>query len=167
MPKIKLCDTKNGIEVYYDPLHSHVATHFKDTPKLKTLVKKLISTHSFKEKEIYAEFKIDKVVVLSDLVETNDNDEIIYAKRLNRKGYTRFVKNRKPEKTSSSYLTIWLKQDEERKYDLASAWIGRTCPAFPDDEYAIPESKPFWEKHALVWGNQEIQSGTETTKSPW
>lgn len=167
MSKIKLCKTKNGIEVYYDPLHSHVATHFKDTPELKKLLKELLATKSFTKKEIYKEYKIKPTAIFSDLVETNDNDKIIYAKRLNREGYTRFVKNRKPESTSSSYLTIWLKQDEERKYELASAWIGRTCPAFPDDEYATPKSKPFWKKHALIWGKQEIQSGTETTKSPW
>lgn len=167
MFKIKLCETKNGIEVYYDPINSHVATHFQDTPKLKTLVKKLLSTHSFKEKEIYQEYKISKIVVFSDLVTTDDSDEIIYAKRLNREGYTRFVKNRKPEPTSSSYITIWLKQDNEGKYELASAWIGRTCPAFPDDEYATSKSKPFWVKHALIWGHQAIQKGTETTKNPW
>lgn len=133
--------------------------------KLKELLKELLITQSFQEKEVYRDYDIGKIVGLSDLVETDANDEIIYAKRLNREGYTRFVKNRNPEPTS--YLTVYLKQDEEQKYELVSAWIGKTCPAFPDDEYAIPESKPFWDKHALVWGNQPIISGTETTGCPW
>lgn len=167
MTKIKLCETKNSIEIYYDPAHSHVATHLKDTPKLKKLLKELLANKSFTKKEIYKEYKIKPIKIFSDLVETDDDDEIIYAKRLNREGYTRFVKNRKPEITSSGYVTIWLKLDEKHKYELSSAWIGRTCPAFPDDEYAIPESKPFWKKHALIWGKQKIQNGTETTKSPW
>lgn len=165
MHKIKLCNLKDGVEIYYDPMHSHLATHLQDTPKLEELLKELLITQSFQEKEIYRDFDIGKIVGLSDLVETDVNDEIIYAKRLNREGYTRFVKNRNSE--PMSYLTVYLKQDEEQKYELVSAWIGRTCPAFPDDEYAIPESKPFWDKHALVWGNQLIIPGTETTECPW
>jgi hypothetical protein len=101
----------------------------------------------------------------SGLVETDDNDEIVYAIRKNRDRYARFTKSRKSE--MSSMVTISLTRLDDKTYDLYSAWLGPLTPPFPGSPLATPESKPFWSNHALVWGTQEVQPGTETTECPW
>jgi len=100
-----------------------------------------------------------------DHVEIAEDDDIVYAKRINRDNYTKFVKNRNPPATS--YFTVLLYKDGEDSYELVSAWVGRTCPSFPDDINATSDSKPFWDKHALVYGTQAIQDDTLTQISPW
>jgi len=155
----------NGKKVYADLSSSHLATHFADFPGLSTLVKDFLSTQSFSESEVYVDHDMGKFCGNSDLVETSDSDEIVYAKRLNRDTYTRFAKGRSAVPTS--YITVTLQRDSDGNYELTSAWIGQICPLFPDRPGATPESKPFWAEHALVWGNQAIQEGTETTSSPW
>jgi len=104
-------------------------------------------------------------VGLTDLVPTNDSDEIVYAKRLNRDNYTRFVANRTAVPTN--FVTIVLRRDAEDSYKLWSAWVGQKTPQFPGDENETPESRPFWRAHALVWGNQEVQLNTDRKDWPW
>jgi hypothetical protein len=100
-----------------------------------------------------------------DLVETDSKDEIVYAIRQNRDIYTRFVKNREPVPTS--YLTVILRKDNENNYILWSTWIGRLVPMSPGNPDSTPESKLFWDKHALVFGRQPIIENTLTDKYPW
>ena len=102
---------------------------------------------------------------MSDLVETDDNDEVVYAIRKNRDRHMRFTKSRKPK--PSSMVAISLTRLDDGSYDLYSAWLGPQTPPTPNSPIANEKSKPFWSKHALVWGNQEIQPGTETSLCPW
>ena len=155
----------NGKKVYADLTSSHLATHFADFPELPALARELLTTQSFDEQEVYVDHDMGRTIGNSDLVETADSDEIVYAKRRNRDTYTRFVKGRDPIPTS--YITVTLSRDDAGNYELTSAWIGQICPLFPDRPGATPESKPFWANHALVWGNQAIQAGSETIVSPW
>lgn len=105
-------------------------------------------------------------VGVSDLVEIDEGDEIIYAKRNNREEYTVFNKSKLGE--PSSFVTVALEAKEDGTYELASTWVGASdSPSFPGTELEQPNSKDYWSKHALVWGRQEIQPGTETTARPW
>lgn len=155
----------NGKKVYADLTNSHLATHFADFPGLPALVREFLTTQSFEGQEVYVDHDMGRMVGSSDLVETTDSDEIVYAKRRNRDTYTRFVKGKDP--VSTSYITVTLTRDGKGSYELTSAWIGQICPLFPDRPGATSENKSFWANHALVWGNQSIQEGTETTVSPW
>lgn len=158
--------SENGIEVYYDPVGSHTATHFEDTPKLKGLVAEIIANTLLESETMLFDVDMGRVVGTSDLVETDETDEIVYAKRKNRDTYTVFTMSRQP--VSCSIVTVALESQADGSYQLVSAWIGsKDSPPFPGDESATPESKPYWSKHALVWGRQEIQPGTETTQCPW
>lgn len=154
----------SGRKVYFDP-NGRAATHLADTPRLYTLVADLLSRQDFQDPVVFIDHDAGVNIGTTDLVDTTETDEIVYAKRLNRTNYTRFAKHRSPIPTT--YFTIALKQDERGDYELASAWIGRTCPNFPDEPNATQDSKPFWSNHALVWGTQSIQPGTETTICPW
>lgn len=157
--------SKNGIPIFYDPVHSHASTHFSDTPQIIPYVKRVLENT-----EIYGdnmEFDADTGTILgmSDLVETNDSDDIVYAIRKNRDRHMRFTKSQKPH--PSSMIAISLKRLDDGSYDLYSAWLGPQTPPTPNSPFANSESKPFWSRHALVWGNQEIQPGTETANCPW
>lgn len=157
--------SKNGIDVTYDPLHSHASTHFADTPQIRPYVKTVLeSTEIFGD---IMEFDADIGIILgvSDLVETDNSDNVVYAIRKNRDRHIRFTKSRKPE--LSSMIAISLKRLDDGNYDLYSAWLGPQAPPTPNSPLANKESKPFWSKHALVWGTQEIQSGTVTSECPW
>jgi len=165
MKKYVISQTKNEKAVYVDIEGSHAATHIADTPQLLELVQEVVISLSPDADNIYLDRDMGRPIGLSDLVETDENDKTLYAKRLNRDNYTRFVLNRDAE--STHFVTVVLQKDTEGDYELWSAWIGRAVPQFPGDKLETPESRPFWQKHALVWGNQAIQPGTEKEDWPW
>lgn len=157
--------SKNGIEILYDPINSHASTHFADTPQIFPYVKSILEDTDVTGDNM--EFDVDTEVILgmSDLVVTDASDEVVYAIRKNRDRHMRFTKSRKSE--PSSMIAISLKKLSDGRYELYSAWLGPQTPPTPNSPFANKESRPFWSTHALVWGNQEIQPGTETDKCPW
>lgn len=159
-----LAKTKNGYDVYVDTVRSHAATHLDDIDNLENLVVEFLEATEISGDDVALERDMGRVIGTMDLVETDDTDEIIYAKRMNRATYTRFVKDRKPSPTR--YLTVILRKRGDG-YELWSAWTGRLVPSFPGDERETPESREFWSHHALIWGNQAVDQSTITTTQPW
>jgi len=115
---------------------------------------------------IIEEVKFDRIVGESICVATRPGDQIVYARRPKRWGLTRFVRNRKPEQ-SSSVVVIIKKAEEGNFYILITAFVGSIAEPEPWDRNATPTSRDFWNTHALVWGYEEVISGTETTLCPW
>ena len=109
-------------------------------------------------------------------IETYPGNDIIYAQRPKRFGKTRFVENRLPE-PSSSVVVILKALAEPRTYVLITAFIGCRPEPEPWDrrnfsQQANPaeaeqRAREFWATHALVWGVEEVISGTETKRCPW
>lgn len=165
MSKQVLTNLANGKQVYFDDSDSHTATHFSDTPQLKELLVEYLATQNFTDTEVIHEHDVGRIIGNTDMVATDDNDEIVYAKRKNRETYVSFVKNKRPEPTS--YFTFVCYLDNEGGYELASAWIGRNCPVNPGEAKESSESIPFWTSHALAWGTQEVQPETVTRICPW
>lgn len=164
-PRTLIAATKNGKKVSYNTTHSHAATHIEDTPKLLALLQELIPTLEPTERKLYKDYDMGRVVGETDLIATAEDDEIIYAKRKNRREYTRFVKGKTPK--TCQHIVMVLNKIDENEYDLTSAWVGYAVPMFPGTPHATAESVPSWRKHALVWGTQEIQPGTELYEWPW
>ena len=109
-------------------------------------------------------------------VATDEHDEIIFAKRARRNGYSRFVFGRQPEPCSS--LMVVLKATQNRaEFVLITAFVGRKSEPEPWDERYFPQQKnpaearkrsqDFWAKNALIWGAEEIVAGSETSICPW
>ena len=163
--KQSITTMQNGYEVFVDTEASHAATHIKDQPELLQLAKEFLSTQSFEDDEVAVQHDMGRIIGTMDIVETTDADEIVYAKRLNRDNYTRFVKHRSPVPTS--LISVVLRKRSKDTYELWSVWIGPKVPTFPGDDRVMPNSKEFWAKHALAWGEQAVQEGTETTICPW
>ncbi|SRR6266404_7141535 len=161
----KIGQTANGIVVYMDTQRSHAATHLSGNKGLLDIVVKVLGQTSTDAKNVYLDQDMGMVVGETDLVETTEKDEIVYAKRRNRDNFTRFAMNRDPEPTS--YVTVVLSKDTNKEYELVSAWVGRAVPQFPGDKFATPESRTFWRSHALAWGRQAIQADTVRKNWPW
>lgn len=159
-----LAKTKNGFDVYVDTESSHATTHFAHHPKLIDAVKGTIPSIETNEDVVRVEVDTGEEVGTTDLVETSEQDEIIYAKRPLRTQFSRFVKNKNSKPTG--WITIDMRKDGE-VYDLYTSFVGRLTPSFPGGNYLPEQSKEFWSKHALVWGSQEVMPGTETTQCPW
>ncbi len=106
-----------------------------------------------------------EVVGKTDLVETDEQDEILYAMRPLRTQYSRFVKNKHSQPTN--WITIDLRKSSEDEYFLYTAFVGKLTTSFPGGNYLPERSKDFWAKHALVWGAQEVIPNSVTTQCPW
>ena len=164
MNKTFLGTTKNGFSVYIDEEASHALTHFAKKPELRDAVIAHIPSLEPDVETYQTDIDTGSTIGTSDLVETTDESEIVYAKRPIRSIYSRFAKNTKP--TPTSWITIALKK-KGGDYWLHTAFVGKEVPSFPGGDYRPDESREFWSKHALVWGSQDIVPGTETTKCPW
>lgn len=168
--KVFLCTSQNGKRVYYDSVHSHAATHLEDTPQLKGLVIELIEKMVLEDDNIGTHIDMGRVVGTCDVVKVDDADKIVYGIRKNRDddGLVPFTKSRKGD--PCPYVTIQLIQQTDGSYILSSAWIGTfgdDDEPFPNSPLANERSVDFWNKHAFVYGSQEIQAGTETPTCPW
>lgn len=141
---------KSGEKVTDRP-DSHVAGHASVLPLLEEALRKVDSKN---RTEFCEEVCFDRNVGETICVETNLEDEILFAMRVGRKGPTRFVKNRAPEPTNK--VTICLHKSDGG-YMLGTAFIGSRTPAEPWDEvYRDEHSIPFWDSHALIWGRIEV-----------
>lgn len=157
--------TKSGRAVWLDVEKSHATTHFADQPRLREFVEKLIPTLDEDTDQIRIEKDMGEVVGTSDLAETSEGDEIVYARRPRRVIYSRFVKGKEP--TPTNWITVNLKKGKNGDYFLYTAFVGRNTPSIPGGDYLPEQSREFWSNHALIWGAQEVEPGTETTECPW
>jgi len=111
------------------------------------------------------EVNFGRVVGETVCVETSDLDQIVFAQRPSRFGISRFVMNRQPAPCSA--LVVILKRAEEGFYILISAFVGRKPEPEPWDRNATERSVEFWSGHALIWGQEPVIQGSETTVCPW
>lgn len=165
-----ICKSKNGVEVFYDTLHSHASTHLKDTPNLMDVVTEVICEIELNGEEISNHFDMKRIIGSCDVVETDASDEIVYAMRKNHEddGLVPFTKSQSGPKCT--YVALHLIPNANGSYQLSSAWIGKfdvDDEPFPQSHNATKNSKSYWNNHAFVWGSQEIILGSYTTIKPW
>lgn len=159
------CKSKNGHLIFYDSETSHASTHFAEHAGLEGMTKKSLEDTEIDDDKLRFEYDTGEEIGMMDLVETVAGDEIVFAKRPLRQVYNRFVKNKMA--TPTNYVTIEVRKANDGSYDLYTSYIGRLTPPTPGSPTETPESRPFWNAHALVWGNQAVEEGSETTQYPW
>ncbi|MBL8160250.1 hypothetical protein JNJ66_07400 [Candidatus Saccharibacteria bacterium] len=130
MHKELLATSANGLPVFYDPMGSHAATHFADTPQLKGLVQEILAGTVLDGPQMIFETDLGRIIGTTDLVVNEEGDVIVYAKRKNRSEYTLFNKSKGPQ--PSSVVTIFVKEIDG-VYELITAWVGGVAPPFPGD----------------------------------
>jgi hypothetical protein len=163
--KHPLGSTSNGIPVYVDLIHSKAATHIAQHPHILNLIKEVLPRTTGDGERVSVEHDMGRPIGYSFIVQTGDQDHVLYAKILHDEMYTRFVKNGKP--LPSHYLTIILRYDDNKEYELLDTWIGHTHPPQPGSYNETSDSRPYWESHAHVLDVQVLQRGTATKDCPY
>lgn len=117
------------------------------------------------EQRVRREFTYPHIIGVSRCVATNDADEIVYARRVHRFGYTRFVINRELEPCNKLSVVLW--RGENGCYELSTAYVGPLTPPEPFTEEADEEARVFWSRHALCWGSEPVEEDTVTRECLW
>jgi cold shock CspA family protein len=135
--------------------------HQEVVSKLEDIVKLI----SCEERSFFVQ-QIDfpEYIGQSTCVKVNDDDNIVYAKRNGRMGYTKFVRDRQPEDTNS--ISIILKKTQDF-YTIITAFYGKNAEVEPWDERANNNSINFWKNHALLFDSEPIDMSSVTTMCPW
>jgi hypothetical protein len=151
--------------VYLHEKSTHAKTHIAHHPKLLQVVKDNLGMITLDANMTRLELTASEIIGTCDLVETDLDDEIVYAIRAGRTTYSRFAKDREPVPTSSFVVDIRI--GDNTNYYLYTTYVGKLAPSFPGGDFMPEQSKTFWNNHALVYGTQELIPGTETTTCPW
>ena len=157
--------TQNDITVYVDLIQSRAATNIAQHPHLLGLIKETLLQTKARGRTITIEHDMGRPIGYSGVVQTGEQDQILYAKLLRDEVYTRFVKNAKP--APSQYLTILLEHDDAGEYQLLDAWIGHTHPPRPGSQDETGDSRPYWANHAYIFEMQSLQLRTATKVCPY
>jgi cold shock CspA family protein len=110
------------------------------------------------------EYELPEIVGYSDCLETNNNDEIIYAKRKGRLDYTRFVHGKSPEPSKNIFASF---KKTELGYLIITIFVGKKAAREPWDALATIDDFKFWQTHALVFRPETIIKGSELKTCPW
>ena len=109
----------------------------------------------------------------------SDLSIIVWARRVNRGGLTRFVRGREgaPSKSVAVILNRHGHIDGVPAYRAVTAYVGKKGPPEPGDWHAISrqpnplqaslQAFQYWSNHALVWGCEPVLPGSITTRCPW
>ena len=158
-----LAISKNNQKVFTDVENTNIGLHLLEYPNLLELVSEVVESSILKGENVGIELNLGRMVGKTSCVTTTDKDEIVYAKRLQRDSYSRFVKGRELE--DSQYVSAVFFQ-KDYGYLLWSAWCGRLVPTSPDSKGRMKTSVGFWATHALVYDPSIIQLGTELADQP-
>lgn len=145
-----------------NPSHVHVGVTSALLAEALTQIRAAPGEHMSKKTVDFG-----RVIGACTRVETQAEDEIVFARRVDRDGLTRFVKNRQPE--STTLLTISLRRTADGSYEIRTAYLGGPGHVEP---WAAPAERyqsavAFWSRHALCFGYEPIVSGTEQIDCPW
>jgi hypothetical protein len=146
--------------VITDQIGSHVHGDLKN--RLQMVAKRITCA----DREYFSEvIKFPTNIGKNNCVPVTWKDEVMYAKRIGRKKYSKFVLNSAPTPTDS--ITIYL-QRKQGIYLIKSCYYGDSLQfdvseghEFEVDTYA------FWENHAIVYGSEPIDQSTITYICPW
>lgn len=157
--------TQNGLQVYAHLTGSKVGKSVSRQPRLLTLAQEMLTSVKLRGPEICVEYDMRRQIGYDFIISTTDTDTVFYARLTGDTIYTRFVKNGEP--SPSSYLTLILLQDSDKNYELSDVWIGHPNPPRPGSVDETAESKPYWSNHAIILGDQSLQSQSLTKTCPY
>lgn len=152
--------TKDGSHVE-DRTHSHAKIPLSLLARVLALV--VAGGRSFFKTTV----DLGEIVGEGNCLPTTAKDipRIVFARRVGRKGLTRFVESNEPCPTS--LVTVVLKAMQEKEgYVLIAAWIGADAEVEPWDARATEDARRFWKSHALRWGSEEVEPSTRTRVHP-
>ncbi len=151
---------------------SHLADHLAAEPALMELLIEVMAT--IRLADLTEGGNLEKVhdhgriVGKTRCVITGPGDEIFFAKRKDRHGPTRFVRNRGVEDCSTVLVRLFRPKGEQVVV-LTTAFIGGASPAEPWEFFISDTAHPgiveFWSAHALVPSDSDVLDGDYGMKS--
>lgn len=155
----KLGVSANGMPIFLDRSNTNIDYHLLETPDLINLVREVVPSIEVENNDqIVVERDLGRTVGTTNLVETTDGDEIVYAKRIGRNAYSRFVKNKKPIPCSS--IVIVLRKGEFGYY----LWTAMCAKLLPKEAWI--DGSLFNQTHAMAYDESLVQLSTVTESRP-
>lgn len=158
-----LTNSSNNAKVFSDVDSTNLALHIIENPNLLSHIKEAVKKSDLEGEKVALEVDLGRIVGVTSMVEIHDGDEIVYAKRLDRDSYSKFVKNRDLVPTSWVVAILF---KEEYGYLVWSGWCGRLLPQEPDGKGGSRTAKEFEASHALVYDPKIIQMDTLKSSKP-
>lgn len=158
-----LTTSNNNQPVYVDVEKTNLALHIVENPDLLTYIKEAIEQREVIGKKVALEVDLGRTIGTTSMVEVSDEDEVVYAKRIGRERYSKFVKNR--DLVPTSWVVAILFKDQDC-YLVWSGWCGRLLPQEPDGSGGTRTSREFDQTHAMVYDPNIIQMDTLCTYPP-
>lgn len=155
----------NNHQVYTSIINSAAERCFSRQPYLVSLVRGIVESLDLNGPVMNVTRDMGRAIGNTNIVATEDKDQIFYAQRPKHDDVLRFVKNRPME--PSSELSVTLRKDDDGNYELVNVWIGPACPSFPGADGASEDSKPYWQTHALTAGSELISAQSVTSVCPY
>ncbi len=150
---------RQGNTIFLDRDRTNIDYHLLETPDLLELVREALGTIYTDDKEqVVVERDLGRIVGTTLLVETDDTDDIVYAKRIGRDTYSRFTKSRSPVPTN--WIVVVLRKIDDG-YILWTAMCGRLLP---DDAYDLDSN--FSKTHAMAYDESLVQLDSIVTLLP-
>ena len=142
--------------------NGHATEHLGHDILQEALERFNFNTQGIKRGDVLREkLEFDHPVAYNQCVETGPEDKIIYVRRGNRKGPSRFVLNRRPEQTNVLVLALaYIGESYDRStrqnvslWTFRTAYGGNSARLEPWHDDAKGTSVTFWLHHALVVPN--------------
>jgi len=155
----------------------HMEAHKNDfTVEWEELLKKCEDESKFDGLE--KSFEIFKIQFQSNVgycncIETEQDDEIVFAKRLGRDTYTRFVKKREPKLVNSViFILNKNKYSTKAEYFLVTMFPGLESYKEPEDlnitsKNEINECLDFWKNNALIYDESILDVNSIKSYCPY
>ena len=155
----RLGATANGKEVFLDYTNTNVEYHLLETPNLLALVREALPYIELQDADqVVIEKDMGRIVGTTNLVETAEGDEIVYAKRVDRQEYSRFVMHRQPVPCDRIVMVI---RKTGNTFYLWTAMCGMLLP-----KEAYQADSRFSQTHAMVYDEDLIQIDSLTQSRP-
>lgn len=116
------------------------------------------------EEIIEFEYEFPFYIGETHCIPTSPNDKILYCIRKGRIGHTRFILGATPQKCKHIFAVF---KKIEIGYIILTIYIGQKAAREPWDQYATSGDLQFWQNNALIFNEEKIIKGSETTECPW
>lgn len=118
------------------------------------------------------EIELDMDIGHCNLVEVDENDLVIYAKRFGRDIFTKFVKGKEPTRTNRLVVILKRSNKNHKEYSLITMYPGKKSCKEPQDKnirtkQELVESLEFWSDKALIYDESIIQPHSIRTSCPY
>ncbi|MDY4544815.1 MAG: hypothetical protein SPE00_05840 [Bacilli bacterium] len=155
---------KNHMEIHRNDFlvdYNKLIREFEVSEEASKLDKEFIS--------IQYDFK--RIVGISGVIDVNKYDDVVYAKRIGRKIYSKFVRNI-TEGIETSKVIFILRKNIDREYFLITMFPGEMSEREPEDKNIntfeeLMQSLNFWKNKAFIWKEKIIDLDTITYECPY